>query len=116
MDFGFGEKVLVILHGLPVLDHRVYLLVVFALCVGHRCLLTTRGAFGDWRKWSPNASAHFRLNVNSFFENLIFFSGTWRKGKKKDLKKSRNSDFKSFRDRSKTELEDIGVLVEVCKI
>lgn len=29
MGFGFGEKVLVILHGLPVLDHKVYLLVVF---------------------------------------------------------------------------------------
>ena len=28
MDFGFGEKVLVILHGLPVLDHKVHLLVV----------------------------------------------------------------------------------------
>ena len=28
MDFGFVEKVLVILHGLPVLDHKVHLLVV----------------------------------------------------------------------------------------
>ena len=28
MGFGFGEKVLVILHGLPVLDHKVHLLVV----------------------------------------------------------------------------------------
>jgi len=33
MNFGFVEKVLVILHGLPVLDHRVHLLVVFVLCV-----------------------------------------------------------------------------------
>ena len=57
MDFGFGEKVLVIMHGLPVLDHSVDFLVVFALCVGHRRFLTTRGAFGDWRKWSPNALA-----------------------------------------------------------
>ena len=32
MDFGFGEKVLVIMHGLPVLDHSVYLLVVFVMC------------------------------------------------------------------------------------
>ena len=59
MDFGFVEKVLVILRGLPVLDHRVHLLVVFVLCVGHRYFLTTRGAFGDWRIWSPNAPAHF---------------------------------------------------------
>ena len=28
IDFGFVEKVLVILHGLPVLDHKVHLLVV----------------------------------------------------------------------------------------
>ncbi len=28
MDFGFDEKILVILHGLLVLDHRVHLLVV----------------------------------------------------------------------------------------
>ena len=55
MDFGFGEKVLVILHGLPVLDHKVYLLVVIALCVGHKRFLTTRGAFGGWRIWPPNA-------------------------------------------------------------
>lgn len=55
MDFGFGEKVLVILHGLPVLDHKEHLLVVSALCVGHRGIITTRGAFGDWRIWSPNA-------------------------------------------------------------
>ena len=49
MDFGFGEKVLVILHRLPVLDHKVHLLVVFVLCVGHNTFYTTRGAFGDWR-------------------------------------------------------------------
>jgi len=45
MDFGFVEKVLVILYGLSGLDHRVHLLVVFVLCVGHRCFLTTRGVF-----------------------------------------------------------------------
>ena len=28
MDFGCGEKVLVILHELPVPDHKMYLLVV----------------------------------------------------------------------------------------
>lgn len=43
MGFGFGEKVLVIMHGLPVLDHRVHLLVVFVLCAGHRYFLTTWG-------------------------------------------------------------------------
>ena len=66
MDFGFSEKVLVILHGLPVLDHRVHLLVVFALCVWRRCFLTTRGAFGDHRRQSPNAPAHFRAYVKRF--------------------------------------------------
>ena len=69
MDFGFGEKVLVILHGLPVLDHSVNLLVVIALCEGHRRFLTTRGAFGDWRIGSPNAPAHFGAYVNSFWKN-----------------------------------------------
>lgn len=33
MDLGFVVKVYVIMHGLPVLDHRVHLLVVFVLCV-----------------------------------------------------------------------------------
>ena len=66
MDFGFGEKVLVIMHGLPVLDHSVNLLVVIALCVGRRCFLTTRGAFGDWRIWSPNAPAQFEAYVNRY--------------------------------------------------
>lgn len=47
MDFGFGEKVLVIIHGLPVLDYSVNLLVVIVLCVWYRCFLTIRGAFGD---------------------------------------------------------------------
>ena len=55
MDFGFGEKVLVILHGLPVLDHNSVPPCSLVLCVGHKCFLTTRGAFGDWRIWSPNA-------------------------------------------------------------
>lgn len=45
MDFAFVKKVLVIMHRLPVLDHRVHLLVVFEQHVGHRCFLTTRGAF-----------------------------------------------------------------------
>lgn len=66
MSFAFGEKVLVILHGLPVLDHSVDLLVVFALCVGHRRLFTTRGASGDWRIRSPDAPAQFGAYVNSF--------------------------------------------------
>ena len=69
MGFGFGEKVLVILHGLPVLDHRVYLLVVFcAVRVGHRHFITTRGAFGDRHLWSPNAPAHFAVYVNRFLK------------------------------------------------
>ena len=59
MDFGFGEKVLAILPGLPVLDHSVDLRVVLGLCDGHRHFLTTRGAFGDWRIWSSNAFAYF---------------------------------------------------------
>ena len=66
MDFGFGEKVLVIMHGLPVLDHSVNLLVVIALCVGRRCFLTTRGAFGDWRIWSPNA-----LHILTYLSMLL---------------------------------------------
>ena len=55
MDFRFVEKVLVILHGLPVLDHKVHLLVVKHCVVGHRMCFTARGAFGDWHIWSPNA-------------------------------------------------------------
>lgn len=68
MKFGFGEKVIVILCGLPVLDHRVHLLAVFVLCVGHRYFFTIRGAFGDWYLWSPNASAHFAVYVNNFLK------------------------------------------------
>lgn len=73
MDFGFGEKVLVILHGLPVLDHKVHLLVVFsAVCVRHRYFLTTRGAFGDWRIWSPNAP-HILEHMSRVFRKFIEF-------------------------------------------
>ncbi len=43
MGFGFGEKVLVILHGLPVLDHKVYILVVFVLCGWAQTLFHYKG-------------------------------------------------------------------------
>ena len=89
MNFEFGEKVLVILHGLPVLDHRVHLLVVFALCVGHRRFITTRGAFGDRRIWSPNAPAHFWVYVNSFRKFYEFFLRSLEEEKKREPKKER---------------------------
>ena len=44
MVFGFGEKVLVILHGLPVLDHKLYLFVVFVLCVCGAAASSLQGA------------------------------------------------------------------------
>ena len=101
MGFGFGEKVLVIMHGLPVLDHSVNLLVVIALCVGRRCFLTTRGAFGDWRIWSPNAPAHFGAYVNSFFKNIKFlFRSMEDEIKKRNRKRAEIRALKSFRDRS----------------
>lgn len=105
MNFGFDEKVLVILHGLPVLDHKVYFLVVFVLCVGHGRFLITRGAFGDWRIWSLNALTHFDLYVNSFLNLKKFFSEIWKKRKKKEPKKSGNSGSKSFRDCSIRRME-----------
>ncbi len=46
-DFGFSEKVLVVLHGLPVLNHRVHLLVVM------------------WCAWGTDTSAYYDLYVNS---------------------------------------------------
>ncbi len=66
MDFGFVEKVLVILHGLPVLDHRVHLLVVLVLCVGHRRFITTRGRVWWLAYMATKRAAHFELYVNSF--------------------------------------------------
>jgi len=45
--FGFSEKVLVILHGLPVLNHRVHFLVVM------------------WCAWGTDTSAYYDLYVNS---------------------------------------------------
>ncbi len=89
MDFGFGEKVLVILHGLPALDHGVNLLVVIALCVGHRCLLTTRGAFGGWRIWPPNALHILTYMLMLCVKFMKKFSEIWRKAKKKNMKKER---------------------------
>ena len=61
--FRFSEKVFIILHGLPVFNHRVHFLVVM-WCVA-QTLLAIRGAIGDWRMWSLNASARFNLYVNS---------------------------------------------------
>lgn len=45
--FGFVEKVLVVLHVLPVLNHRVHLLVVM------------------WCAWGTDTSAYYNLYVNN---------------------------------------------------
>ena len=105
MGFGFGEKVLVILHRLPVLDHSVNLLVVIALCVGRRCFLTTRGAFGDWRIWSPNAPAHFKVYVNSFLRNF-FLQSLEDEIKKRNRDRAEIRALKSFRDCSIYKMEE----------
>ena len=109
MDFGFVEKVLVILHGLPVLDHKVYLLVVFsAVRVRHRYFLTTRGAFGGWRIWPPNAPhilEHMSIVFRKFIE--IFSSKYGGRDKKKEQKRAEIWALKSFRDRSKMILEAV---------
>ena len=97
MDFGFVEKVLVILHGLPVLDHRVHLLVVLALCVGHRRFITTRGAFGAWRIWSPNAPHILSYMSIAFWKfNKNFLPEFGGKDKTEKQKKSGNMGFKEF--------------------
>ncbi|MDE6914536.1 MAG: hypothetical protein K2P35_12725, partial [Lachnospiraceae bacterium] len=58
--------------------------------------LTTRGAFGDWRIWSPNAP-HILTYMSMVFENLTkMFSGIWRKAKKQNMKKERKFGLKEF--------------------
>ena len=97
MDFGFGEKVLVIMHGLPVLDHKVHLLVIIsAVRVWHRYFLTTRGAFGDCRIRSPNAP-HILGHMSRVFRKFIdFFLREMEEEIKKRSKKERKFGLKEF--------------------
>ena len=106
MGFGFGEKVLVIMHGLPVLDHRVHLLVVLVLCVGHRYLLTTRGAFGGCDIRPPNAPHILRYMSIAIWKYIkIFFRSLEERIKQRNRKRAEIWALKSFRDRSHSSME-----------